>query len=69
MERGVIGSREKVVVISTANGLKFPEFKIRYHEARLADVEPRYPNLPIDVAPDYDAIRDAVLRSVESLPV
>lgn len=65
VQRGVITARERVVVISTANALKFPEFKIRYHESRLADVTPRYQNLPIDVAPDYQTVRDAVLRAVE----
>ena len=33
-ERGIIDPKERVVVVSTANGLKFTEFKIRYHERR-----------------------------------
>jgi threonine synthase len=32
VKRGLIGAHQRVVVISTANGLKFPEFKIKYHE-------------------------------------
>ena len=49
-----------VVVISTANGLKFTDFKLGYHEGRLPGVTPRNPNLPIDLPNDYDAVRKAV---------
>ena len=65
VKHGEITSGERVVVISTANGLKFPEFKIKYHEAALADVTPRYTNLPIDLPPDYDRIRDVILQSLD----
>lgn len=65
VERGVIRRQERVVVISTANGLKFPEFKIQYHEARLPEVASRYRNVPIDVPADYDRVRDAVLGAIE----
>ncbi|HHT9150771.1 MAG TPA: threonine synthase, partial [Candidatus Wujingus californicus] len=37
LKRKEILSHEKVVVISTAHGLKFPEFKINYHENRLEE--------------------------------
>jgi threonine synthase len=65
VERGVIRPHERVVVISTANGLKFPEFKIQYHESRLADIVPRYTNLPINLPADYTQIRDAIMRALE----
>src|SRR4249920_3224369 len=46
--RGEIGRQERVVVVSTANGLKFTDFKVQYHEKRLAAVpEPKYANTPI----------------------
>ena len=38
-----------MVVISTANGLKFPEFKIKYHESQLQDVLPQHTNLPVNL--------------------
>jgi threonine synthase len=63
--RGEIGARERVVVISTANGLKFPEFKIRYHEALLEGVTPRHTNLPITLPPQYDQVRDTIMRALE----
>lgn len=56
VERGEIKSRDRVVVISTANGLKFTDFKIRYHEGRLPDVQPHYANRPVELPADYDAV-------------
>ena len=65
VDRGIIRKQDRVVVISTANGLKFPEFKIQYHEGQLPEVASRYRNTPIDVPADYDKVRDAVLRAIE----
>ena len=65
VDQGVIKGHERVVVISTANGLKFPEFKIKYHEGNLEEVASRHPNTPIDVPADYDKVRDAVFRAIE----
>jgi threonine synthase len=64
-ERGIIGKSDRVVVISTANGLKFPEFKIKYHESRLQDVTSRHVNLPIDLPPNYADVRDTIFRTLE----
>ena len=64
-QRGDINKGDRVVVISTANGLKFPEFKIRYHESRLADVTPHHANLPVDLPATYDAVREAIMRTFE----
>ena len=66
VDRGIIGKQDRVVVISTANGLKFPEFKIKYHEASLEEVASRHANTPIDVPADYDKVRDAVFRAIET---
>jgi threonine synthase len=64
-QRGDISKADRVVVISTASGLKFPEFKIRYHESRLADVTPCHTNLPVDLPATYDAIREAIMRTFD----
>ncbi|MDE0300215.1 MAG: threonine synthase [Candidatus Poribacteria bacterium] len=56
VERKEIRSNERVVVISTANGLKFPDFKIRYHNDELEEVNPQYVNAPLELDPDYDRI-------------
>ncbi len=61
-----IKSSDRVVIVSTANGLKFSDFKTRYHEGSLDGVpNPRYANRPIDLPENYDAVRDAVLRAVD----
>src|SRR5262249_31375005 len=41
VERKIIERRHRVVVISTASGLKFSDFKVRYHERALPEVESR----------------------------
>ena len=58
-ERREIGKSDRVVVISTANGLKFTDFKLRYHEATLG-IDARHANRPVEVANDFDAVRRAV---------
>lgn len=58
--RGEIKSTERVVVISTANGLKFTDFKMQYHERRLPGVDATYANTPVELPNDYDAVRRAI---------
>jgi threonine synthase len=65
VERGTIRSSDRVVVISTAHGLKFVDFKVRYHEMRLDGIEPSDPNPPIELAADYGVVRDRMLREIE----
>jgi threonine synthase len=56
--RGTIARDHEVVVISTASGLKFVDFKVGYHDGRLVDVpEPRHANRPLELPATYDAIR------------
>ena len=63
--RGVIDGDERVVVVSTAHGLKFTEFKVRYHEGVLEDVAPRYRNVPLELPADPDVVRDALRREID----
>jgi threonine synthase len=51
--RGEIRRRERVVVLSTANGLKFTDFKIASSG-----------NTPIELPNDYDAVRRALESAV-----
>jgi threonine synthase len=61
--RGAIRRDQQVVVISTASGLKFADFKVGYHEARLAGVAtPCHRNTPVELPEQYDAVREAVRR-------
>ena len=68
LERGEIEPTDKVVVISTAHGLKFTDFKIRYHQGKLDafGVKPGKPNLPVELPADYDKVRDAIFRQLDS---
>jgi threonine synthase len=61
--RGGIRPADRVVVVSTASGLKFAEFKVAYHTGRLDGVAPRHPNVPVELPDDYDAVRRAVDRT------
>src|SRR5438128_9614446 len=45
VERKVIRSHERVVVISTAHGLKFADQKAAYHMGTLTDVRPSHRNV------------------------
>lgn len=65
LKRKEILFHEKVVVISTAHGLKFPEFKINYHENRLEEVTPHFANLPVEVPPQYEIVRSAIFKKFE----
>ncbi len=56
VERKEIRSTDRVVVISTANGLKFHDFKIRYQQGALDDVYPRHVNEPMDIEADYEKV-------------
>jgi len=63
---GEVTHDHRVVVISTASGLKFADFKVGYHEATLAGVPaPRYRNTPVELPERYDTVRDALLRGLE----
>ncbi|HEY2745571.1 MAG TPA: threonine synthase [Polyangia bacterium] len=64
--RGLVDAKERVVVVSTANGLKFTDFKIRYHERALEGVTPQYANRPVELPDDYDAVRRAIDASSSS---
>ena len=52
-----IQAGQRVVVISTAHGLKFSEFKVGYHEGTLADVVARHRNPPVELPADAGAVR------------
>ncbi len=58
--QGVIGTGQRVVVISTAHGLKFTGFKTGYHEGTLADVVAQHRNPPLELAADAGAVRGAI---------
>jgi threonine synthase len=58
--RGEIDRRARVIVVSTANGLKFADLKVAYHTGTLSGVTPQYANPPVELPEDYDAVRRAL---------
>ena len=65
VERGEIGRSDRVVVISTAHGLKFVDFKVDYHRMSLEEIVPARPNPPIELPAQYELVRDRMLREIE----
>jgi len=65
VERKVIRSNERVVVLSTANGLKFADQKAAYHMGKLEGIKPTYRNRPVELPPDPRQVAKAIARHVE----
>ncbi len=61
----IISSNESTVVISTAHGLKFSEFKSGYHEGTLEDVNSRYKNQPVKLKADVSEVTSAITAFFE----
>jgi threonine synthase len=64
--RGVVDRLDRIIVISTANGLKFPDFKLKYHQGALPDIDSRYANRPVVLPADYEAVKRAALGGIEA---
>ncbi len=64
IKTGKIDKSEHVVVISTAHGLKFTDFKVGYHEGTLG-FPCRYANKPIDLPPSVDAVKEALRNTLK----
>ncbi len=60
LEKQVISRKERTIIISTAHGLKFSEFKVGYHEGTLAEVESRHANMPVTLPPDTGKVREVL---------
>ncbi len=63
--RGDIQSDDRVVVISTAHGLKFPQFKTDYHWNELGSSACSYANPPVKLPADYDAVMERIRQEGE----
>ena len=60
VDRKEIGRGDRVIVISTANGLKFVDFKVDYHNDSLADVTAQLGNKPVELPGDYESVVSAL---------
>ena len=64
LKRNEIKKDERVVIISTAHGLKFTDFKVKYHENQLEEVESAYANAPVELPAEYDKVKGAILDKI-----
>ena len=60
LDKGVIHRDQRVIVISTAHGLKFSRFKVDYHNQQLESVLEQYPNPPLELPADYEIVRGKI---------
>lgn len=61
---GTIRRDQRAVVVSTAHGLKFTEFKVRYHQGAL-DAPSAYANQPVELGSEPRAVVDALHRVLD----
>ena len=64
VKSGKVDKAEHVVVISTAHGLKFTDFKVNYHEGTM-DFPCKYANKPIELPPSVDAVKEALENTLK----
>src|SRR5258708_24461703 len=64
LNAGKIDKAERVVVISTAHGLKFVEMKVKYHQRNL-EFPSRYTNQPVELPASLDAVKGALAKALE----
>ncbi|MFQ5666152.1 MAG: threonine synthase [Candidatus Binatia bacterium] len=69
VERKVIRSNQRVVVISTAHGLKFADQKTAYHLGQLPEVRSTYANRLVEIAADAHLVRDTIKRYADKLRI
>lgn len=65
-KRGQIRAKDRVVVVSTAHGLKFTDQKIRYHAAELPGVQSHYANPFVELPANKEAVYEAVMRHMDA---
>jgi threonine synthase len=62
--RGLVTRDHRVVVISTASGLKFADFKVGQHDGTGAAPASRFRNAPVEIPASYGAVKTALLRGL-----
>src|SRR4249919_2387730 len=67
VDRKVIRSNERVVVMSTANGLKFADQKAAYHMGLIPGLSSTYANRPLEIGPDPRLVHDAIRRHADKM--
>jgi threonine synthase len=63
--RGDVRPDQRVVVISTAHGLKFTQFKVSYHDGDQEGVQARHANPPLELPADSALVRQTIDRELK----
>jgi threonine synthase len=67
VERRVIRSNQRVIVISTAHGLKFADQKTAYHLGQIEGVQSTFANRPVEIPADVRVVRDTIKRYADKI--
>ena len=65
LDSRIIQKNDKVIVLSTANGLKFTDFKSGYHERTIEGINIQLDNSPIEVSSDYKTLLNTVNNNID----
>lgn len=65
VKQGVIKPDDRTVVISTAHGLKFTNFKVGYHESNLEGVTSEHANPAVNLPADAQVVKDEIAKRLE----
>ena len=61
----IITQNDRVVVISTANGLKFTEFKLKYHNAEIFQTDPKFQNTILKCSADIGKVYEIIHKIIK----
>jgi threonine synthase len=65
VDRGDIKKKDRVVVISTANGLKFTDFLFNYHKDQIKGVQSDFAFSPMESAANYEDVKKVISDRIE----
>ncbi len=64
-EAQTIGPDDRVVVVSTAHGLKFAQSKVAYHAGEIEGIVGKYANPPVSVPEDFGKVMDILSQRLK----
>ncbi len=64
LEKQKISKKDRVIIVSTAHGLKFSEFKVGYHEKTLPGIKSVHANEPVNVKADAGIVREVLEKEL-----
>jgi len=64
VKKKIIKKNDKVVIISTAHGLKFVDFKIHYHLEQLKGISNQFSNHPFEMEAKVDKVLEVLEKQI-----